>query len=554
MKNLLSYMIIKSIQKNWDEIVMQENGEKHSFKKLALFVIKLSTFLDRIKVDLSTPIALVGKLSFNWLVVYVTCLIKGIPLLILNPRDKSVNLKWQLIRNNVKILFHDFSSTTKSKPCQLHSPLLKVKISIIDFTHYMLYTDVESYAYYEDWAKAIDEFKNTDIDEQWKYSGEDFDRLQEDEFNEDNIAVLQYTPGASIPAHLIAFSFKKVYHIMSNINATILRKDVAYFTDHIYFHFMMILNKVINGEVIYKDREVWSETVRRQNIEKIGVESYLFKEMWDGYFDFLKERFYRVLQNRGRFFVNLKVRKKLRRILGPQIEEIIILNNELPFDTLLMLEDLKIKISSTYGTLESGQLLSFNDTNACKSIFTAGRPSYLYSFKINSENPLEIPGELLYADNQEELDLTYEPEYKWIGTGDIARINKDGELVIYGKKANAITNTLSPVFPERIERRIEMYPYIKKVYIVQWNGSICGIVEVDSNKLEAEKYTCLKLQNLLNRYTEKINKNIGEYNPIKYIAPVSMNLLPMALNMKPIRINFLKGNFHLLDPEVIIGK
>lgn len=535
MKNLISYLIIQSIKSNWDNIALYENGEKHSFKKLALFIIKLSTFLDKVKITSQDTIAICSKFSFNWLVVYLTCLIKGIPVLLVHPKESARKVKWQLQRNEVKLLFYDSSYKNISS---LVTPLLRARISLTDFKNYVLYHEFRINSTYEDWLTAMEDFHNTTINENWSYTGENFEKLQGNNYEKENIAIMQYTPGTSEPSHLLAFSFEKIGHIISNISSTILREKVAYFADYFYFHFIVILNKIINGETIHIEKEIWSDTVRRNNFEKIGVESYLFKIMWEEYFSFLKEKYFRLLQRWGKFFVNLIVKRKLYKVLGSQLKEIIILNNELPLDILKTLNDAKIKLSSTYGTLETGQLLSFNDSNTCKSVITAGKPSYLYSIKIDSNNPTEIPGEILYKNNYKE------PNSFWIPTGDIGKINNNGEIVIYGKKVNMIIGNLKiPIFPEYIERRIEIYPYIKKVCIVDWNKEICCIVEVDTKKLDSEKYTYVRLQKLLDYYRDIINSYYGSINQITFIAPVSMNILPVSTNNKLIRVNFLKEDF-----------
>lgn len=528
MKNSAANAISRSIKRNWTKAAVYENGEIHTFSKLALFIVKLSTLLDKLKMENAT-VGLLANVSFNWIVVYLTCLIKGISICIIRPSNTPADIEWKLQNSRVRVLFTDMN---------LHWPTTLFAKITMDFTKYNLFSRNQIYSIYDAWDKALTDFENTHFSEGVTYEGSGFEYLAEEPISEDKLSVIQYTAGASEPTHQIGFSIRKIGIILTNILGTITRANVTYFGDTVYFHFLKILSKIVSGEAIILDSKVWFNVAKIYQLKVIGVESYHFKQMWIRHFDFLKSKFWRILRDWGLIrLIGLKIEKRLKRLAGTQLEEIIILNNDLPRDILVNLSYLgkRINISSSYGTLESGQLISYNDYRTKSAPFSCGKPSIAYQIKIDSEDPMEIPGGLSYR-VKEGIGGS---QTGWIRTGDIAMVNKIGDLIVYGKKANVIiSGSQLPIYPEYIERHCEQYPYIRGVYITKIDSKICGFVEINKNELDAYGITNLGLQAILNEYVRDINKHLMGCH-LSFLRPLDSLDQIRSGNHKVIRINLV---------------
>lgn len=136
-------------------------------------------------------------------------------------------------------------------------------------------------------------------------------------------------------------------------------------------------------------------------------------------------------------------------------------------------------ILQMYGVTEWGGTLMTSSSDSRETRFhTVGKCTDESELKIVDENDNDVkpgePGELLvggpaassgYYDNPETTWRTWTKE-GWLRTGDIARVDEDGNVVICGRKKDMIIKGGSNIYPAEIESLLVMHPAVGNAAVV----------------------------------------------------------------------------------------
>jgi long-chain acyl-CoA synthetase len=153
--------------------------------------------------------------------------------------------------------------------------------------------------------------------------------------------------------------------------------------------------------------------------------------------------------------------KKDKEIVGGRLKTIICGGAPVPPSLIKKLFAEGINIHPGYGLTETANLVSGN-ANPLDKPTSVGRPFNFQEIKI-VDGELWIKGENVvkeYYHNPINTKLAFEGE--WLKTGDLAKIDKDGDLYIVGRIKNLIIfDNGEKVSPEALENELNNYPLIK---------------------------------------------------------------------------------------------
>lgn len=142
------------------------------------------------------------------------------------------------------------------------------------------------------------------------------------------------------------------------------------------------------------------------------------------------------------------------------------------------------KICQGYGMTEVGSAAAFSFSNSCYKPGSVGVPfphTIISAFDVESglEMPCGETGEICicgpgvmlgYFNNSEatsQVILSHKDGLKWMHTGDIGRIDEDGNLFITGRIKRMITRFDGfKVFPSAVEEKILAHPAVEKCSVV----------------------------------------------------------------------------------------
>jgi len=88
MKNIIISLIIKF----WDRTFIKRSPyHSYTYNRLAFEIANLSTMIDCLKIQ-NPKIALCGKNSFEWIVIFLTAIIKDIPIVLINTKYSNTKI------------------------------------------------------------------------------------------------------------------------------------------------------------------------------------------------------------------------------------------------------------------------------------------------------------------------------------------------------------------------------------------------------------------------------------------------------------------------------
>ena len=490
-------LIIRSILKGWGKFFMECQNIRYTYKNLAFAIVNLSTMLDILKIE-NPHIILIGKNSFNWIVVYLTAIIKGIPLTLI-PSTFDDTYKSSYINDSLGniVISDDFKSF---KP--LSNRFVNVFIKLDDFQLWYIRKSAIDYPMKKmgKWHQLYD-IKNNSI------TPELFEKFK-GELKHDNFHVYSYTAGVSNPPSRVMNDTSLILRVMKGMERQLLKaklrkKNISIQADFASFHAITFLPVLgITGQI----------TDVGANAVIAGTDYY--ESMWDYTVSFMTEKQSMYLE---RWFVTrwintIRLRKEYRKYFLGLDEKLFILNDETHTRLKPNLQRIGFEVFSTYGTAQSGQLVAIN-----------GRVIKDVKIRIDTANPEKNPGNLLVTVPTGSLAQQMHI------TGDVAYIGKNSELIIHGKRsAQIITPSQQIIYPEEIENGVRAYELVDQCIVFEHESE--GIVLGASFKqfaIDARGMTMAEVELLLNEIKEDING----------VLPTELNLDTSVLLARPVKTN-----------------
>ena len=181
--------------------------------------------------------------------------------------------------------------------------------------------------------------------------------------------------------------------------------------------------------------------------------------------------------------------KELRAVFGGNLRKIICGGAPIRPEIGKFFDSIGIYLIGGYGITECSPLVSVNDEKSL-TYDTVGYSLPCTSWRIDEPNEEGI-GEICVQGDTVMIGYYKQPEKTaevlkdgWFYTGDYGYINKDGRLVITGRKKNIIVlSNGKNVYPEEIENYVQDIPYVEEVIVKGLRDK-----KGDEVSLEAEVY------------------------------------------------------------------
>jgi len=170
--------------------------------------------------------------------------------------------------------------------------------------------------------------------------------------------------------------------------------------------------------------------------------------------------------------------KSLRSLCLERLSLVSLAGEAITEDFLVAMSDVKSKINSFYGFSELGSMM-FTQNDVREGLKWSLLPNVQHKLAIEV-NDQEI-GEILFKAGHPFLgyyrrkDLSDEVYVNgWYHSGDLAKVNQNGEIEIIGRKKNMIKKGGQQVIPEEIEQCLGQHEGVEKAVIVGIPHSVYG--------------------------------------------------------------------------------
>ena len=182
-----------------------------------------------------------------------------------------------------------------------------------------------------------------------------------------------------------------------------------------------------------------------------------------------------------------------------------------------------------YGLTETSPLLGYA-MHGWRAVGTLGYPVYNVQLKLHDINPETGEGEIVAKGPNVMLGYYKDPqrtksvftEDGWFRTNDLAVQDGKGRFYIKGRRNNMILGPSGEnIYPEEIESVINNVDGVSESIVVERNGRLVALVQLDENMIEWDKESEDKIYEKLDKYKSKllhlVNRNVNKTSQVSSV-------------------------------------
>lgn len=521
----LNALIEKSVRQNWELMALSDIGGGISYKysEIAENVEKIHILFRAAGVKPGDKVAICGKNSSSWAVVFLSCLTYGaVSVPILHEFTPGV-LHRLVTHSDAKLLFTDQAIWEKLDEKQL--PGLTGALFISE--------------------TGLPLSRSKSLSKAHAHLNEDFGKLYPESFKPENvnyyrdqpedICMINYTSGSTGTPKGVLLPYLSIW---SNIRYTI--DDLTFLKPgdgmvnmlplgHLYGMVIETLHPIVKGCHCNFLTKAPSPAIILKAFAQvrpklvITVPLVLEKIIKNKVFPELKKTKMRILLAipglRG--IILKKIKEKLINVFGGNLVEIIVGGAPLNAEVEKFLYDIKFPITVGYGMTECGPLITYAPPQQTRP-HTVGRIVDRMEAKVDSPDPATIPGNIYvkgdnvmkgYYKNEEATKEAFPKGDGWMNTGDMGTIASDGLISINGRSKTMILGASGQnIYPEEIEQVINNLPYVNESLVIDDNGKLVALIHPDFEAAEKAGLDRKALEATLDKELKEANRHLENYN------------------------------------------
>ena len=518
-ERLIGY-IEQSIRQNWEKEALSNYKEKgYSYKEIAEKILKLHILFKGSGIKEGDKIALVGRNSANWCVIYLASVTYGAVIVPILPDFKPDDLTNIINHSDSRLLFIDdkiYDLLDITKLPEIIGVLALEEFRMVNSTNFEVNESFKSLD--ENYSIAFHELKK----EQIKFS----------DISNDQLAVISYTSGTTgfskgvmithnslaanvryaqnnmplisgdpvvsfLPlAHTFGCAFEFLFPFTIGCHITILTKTpspqilIQAFKE---IRPRLILSVPLVIEKIYKKQllSVISKPHMKILLAIPGINNILFG----------------------------KIREKLTETFGGRFKEVVIGGAAFNADAEKFFKKIKFRFSVGYGMTECGPLISYAswDTN---KLGASGRAVDTLKVNIDSPDPENVVGEIIlkgenvmtgYYKNEKATREMFD-DNGWMRTGDLGIIDKEGNIFIKGRNKSMILGPSGQnIYPEEIEAFINNKDYIVESVVISVDNKLIALIFPDYEMMKRDNISEEQLIQILDKTRKEVNERLPDF-------------------------------------------
>jgi long-chain acyl-CoA synthetase len=518
-ERLIGY-IEQSIRQNWEIEALSNYREKgYSYKEIAEKILKFHIFFKDAGIKEGDKIALVGRNSAYWCVVYLATVTYGAVIVPILPDFKTEDLANLTNHSDAALLFADDKIYETLDADKI--PQIKAVISLDDFSMIA--------------AKSSDlKRKYLAIDEKYPkvYPVLKPENIKFSDISNDKLAVISYTGGTT--------GFSKGVMISHNSLAANIRYAQTHMPlkpgdplvsflplAHTYgcaFEFLFpftfgchitILSKTPSPQIIL---QAFKEIRPRLILSVPLVIEKIFKKQLLPVISKSHMKVLLAIPGINRI-LHKKIKAKLTDSFGGKFHEIVIGGAAFNPEAERFFRKIGFRFTVGYGMTECGPLISYTSWDTTK-LGGSGKPVDTLEVTIDSSDPQKEIGEIiLRGDNvmlgyykNEKATREMIDDKGWMHTGDLGVMDKEGNIFIKGRSKSMLLGPSGKnIFPEEIEAVINNMDYIAESVVISEDNKLIGLIYPDYEAIKKDNISEEQLMAILDETRKAVNERVPDF-------------------------------------------
>lgn len=232
------------------------------------------------------------------------------------------------------------------------------------------------------------------------------------------------------------------------------------------------------------------------------------------------------------------IRKKMEQLFGGNMMELVIGGAALSEDVENFLRVIGFAYTVGYGMTECGPLIAYSSAATFKKS-SSGRPVDNMEVKIDSPDSEKTVGEIMvkgmnvmlgYYKNPDATSQVLTPD-GWLHTGDLGVMDSEGNITIRGRSKNMILGPSGQnIYPEEIEDKLNTMPYVAECIVVQQGGKIVALIHPDYELAIKKGLTSSEVELQMDANRKALNQQIPNFCQV-----ASVKIFPEEFEKTPKR-------------------
>lgn len=520
-------LLEESFRKNWDRPALSNyKGQDLAYRDVARRIAKLHIAFEQCGLVKGDKVAICSRNQANWGVSFLAALTYGaVPVPILH-EFKPGNIHYLVNHSEAKVLFVDDVIWENLSEAEMPGLYVVVQINTFGF----LYSKTEE-------MSQIREHLNESFGHKYpnNFGPEDLNYYED---SPEELALINYTSGTSGFSKGVMVPYRALYsniefaHVqaMPQLDNT---ADVVSMlpSAHMYGMMFEFLFEMTIGAHVHFLTRVPSPKIIMQAFADIKPSVIIAVPL-------IIEKVYKSklkpILDRNKMIMNLpiidkviqkKILNELVNAFGGRFYEVIIGGAAFNPEVERFFHKIGFPLTVGYGMTECAPIIGYADWKDAK-LYSCGRAVMNMEIKIDSQDPENIPGEVLvkganvflgYYKNEEATASVFDKD-GWFHTGDMGVMDKEGFLFLKGRsKCMILGPSGQNIYPEEIEGVVNNVTYVVDSLVIEDHGALVSLIYPDYHQAELDGLSKEELEAKIQETLPEINKQIPNYAKIAKI-------------------------------------
>ena len=526
----LNSLIEKSIIDNWNRDALTDfKGATLQYHDVARKIEKLHIMFENSGVQQGDKIALCGRNSACWAVAFLATLTYGavaVPILHEFTAEQIHNI---VNHSGAKLLFVGDVVATVIDATKM--PDLEGIIYIPDYSLVVSRTEKLTYA-----REHLNEMFGKKFPKYFRQEHVHYRR----ETNGEEMALINYTSGTTGFSKGVMIPYRAMWSnydfAMSVLGSTVKAGDSVISIlpmAHMYGMSFEFFFEFLHGCHIFYLTRVPSPAIIAQAFSEvkpaviIAVPLVIEKII-------RKKVFPKIQNNRMRLLLNMpvlnrkvnqKICEQVKNAFGGRFYEIIIGGAAFNQEVEQFLKRIDFPYTVGYGATECAPIICYADYHDFVP-GSCGKPVVHMEVRIDSEDPENVPGEILarglnvmlgYYKNEEATRQTLDKD-GWYHTGDLGTMDANGNVFIKGRSKNMLLSANGQnIYPEEIEDKLNSMALVNESIVIQQGDKLVGLVHPDYDEAKGMRLTNDDIVAVMEQNRQELNAEMPAYSKLSTI-------------------------------------